>query len=220
MIKRKVPSTSIVSLQDLLDELGDISPERIRFHPAPGTAKEKHVVQVHDHENRLCELVDGVLVEKVVGSLESLLASVLIQEIGAFILKDDLGVVLAPDAMLRLAPGLVRMPDVSFILWDKIPGGEFPEDPIAGLAPDLAVEVLSTGNTKREMDRKVREYFEAGTQLVWLIDPKSRTVDVYTSPIEPRRLRNGQTLTGEPVLPGFKLPLRQLFARSTRRKRR
>ena len=220
VLKLETPSKAIDSLKDLLNQLGGISPERIRFRPPPGMAKEKHVVQAHDHQNRLCELVDGVLVEKAMGSIESLLAMELAYEIRRFIEDADLGVVLGADAMLRLAPGLVRMPDVSFVSWDRIPSGQFPDEPISGIAPDLAVEVLSAGNTKREMERKVGEYFEAGVRLVWLIDPKARTVDAYTSPNESRRLRNGQTLGGEPVLPGFTLPLRQLFARASRRKKR
>jgi Uma2 family endonuclease len=219
MIKLQTASDAIVSLKDLLDDLGGIAPERIRFRPPPGTAKEKHVVQVHDHESRLCELVDGVLVEKAMGSIESLLALALAHELAKFIEGADLGVVLGADAMLRLAPGLVRMPDVSFISWDQIPGGEFPEEPITGLIPDLAVEVISAGNTKRELGRKVREYFAAGVRLVWLINPKSRTVEVYTSAKECRRLRITQTLDGEPVLPGFQLPLRPFFGRTTRRKK-
>ena len=70
------------------------------------------------------------------------------------------------------------------------------------------------------MERKLREYFAAGVRIVWMIDPKTRTVDVYTSPTEFRRYRNGQTLDGGRVLPGFKLPLRQFFASTTRRKAR
>ena len=220
MIKLKASSKTIDSLKDLLNELGGIAPERIRFRPPPGMAKEKHLVQAHDHQNRLCELVDGVLVEKAMGSIESLLAMELAYEIRRFIEDADLGVVLGADAMLRLAPGLVRMPDLSFVSWEKIPDGQFPDEPISGLVPDLAVEVLSAGNTKREMARKVAEYFEAGVRLVWLIDPKARTVDAYTGLKTSRRLGNGQILGGEPVLPGFTLPLRQLFARSTRRKKR
>lgn len=216
--KLMTEATAIVNLGDLLDQLGGIAPDRVRFHPPPGRAKEKHVVEIHDRENRLCELVDGVLVEKIRAARESLLASVLIESLGPFANDRDLGVVLAPDGMLRLRPRLVRIPDVSFISWDKIPGGEFPDEPIPDLVPDLAVEVLSEGNTKREMERKLGEYFQAGVRLVWLIDPKSRTVDVYTSPTEFRRFRNGQTLDGGSVLPGFKLPLRQFFARTTRRK--
>jgi Uma2 family endonuclease len=220
MIKLRLASDAMVIVQDLLDELGDIPPDRLRLRPPLGTATEKHVVHVHDHENRLCELVNGVLVEKAMGSIESLLATLLAHEIHRFIEDTDLGVVLGADAMLRLAPGLVRMPDVSFISWDKIPGGEFPPEPIAGLVPDLAVEVLSAGNTKREMERKVREYFAAGVRLVWLIDPKSKTAVVYTSPEECRRLRSSQTLDGGTVLPGFQVPLRPFFARGSRRKKR
>ena len=89
--------------------------------------------------------------------------------------ENDLGVCVGADGMMRIAPGLVRIPDVSFIAWDKLPGRESPKEPIPDLAPDLAVEVLSEGNTKAEMARKVREYFEAGVILVWLIDPKKRT---------------------------------------------
>jgi Uma2 family endonuclease len=218
--KLMTAATPIVSLGELLDQLGGIAPDRVRFHPVPGRAKEKHVVDIHDRENRLCELVDGVLVEKVMGARDSLLAVALIREIGKFEGLDDLGVLLGADGMMRLAPGLVRMPDVSFVSWDKIPGSEFPDVPIPDLVPDLAVEVLSEGNTKREMERELFEYFQAGVRLVWLIDPRSRTVDVYSSPTEFRRFRNGQTLDGGRVLPGFKLPLRPFFARTAKRKPR
>ena len=133
----------IENFAELLEQLGGISPSRIRLRPPPGTARERHVIEINDRDNRLCELVDGVLVEKVMGARESLLAGALIGEIHLFLKSDDLGVVLAPDGMLRLRPRLVRIPDVSFISWDKIPGGEFPDEPIPGLVPDLAVEVLS-----------------------------------------------------------------------------
>jgi Uma2 family endonuclease len=70
------------------------------------------------------------------------------------------------------------------------------------------------------MERKLREYFGAGVRLVWLIDTKTRSVDVFTSTTESRRVRNGQVLTGEPVLPGFKLSLRAFFARGSRRRKK
>jgi Uma2 family endonuclease len=84
------------------------------------------------------------------------------------------------------------------------------------LYPDLAVEVLSKSNTEKEMKRKLREYFEAGTRLVWLVDPKARTVRVYTSPRKFKLLTEDQTLDGGEVLPGFELSLRKLFARAGR----
>ena len=121
--------------------------------------------------------------------------------------------------MLRLRPRLVRIPDVTFISWDQIPSGEFPTAPIPSLFPDLAVEVLSESNTTAEIDRKLSEYFAAGCRLAWIVDPKTNTADVYTSPADCQHLRANQSLDGSDVLPGFKLPLKELFA-STRRRRR
>ena len=87
-----------------------------------------------------------------------------------------------------------------------------PTDPIAGLAPALAVEILSKGNTKREMDRKVREHFLCGVRLVWLVSLKSRTICVYTAPDQSVMLTEDETLNGGDVLPGLALPLRRVFA--------
>ncbi len=159
----------------------------------------------------MCELVDGVLVEKVMGTLEALLAGWLLHHFWTFLNQHDLGTALGADGMMRLRPKLVRIPDVSFISWDRLPTRELPDQPIADLVPDLPVEVLSEGNTKGEMERKLREYFDAGVRLVWFVRPKTRTVDVYTMPTNVRRLRRDQTLDGGAVLPGFALPLRQLF---------
>ena len=121
--------------------------------------------------------------------------------------------------MMRIAPGLVRIPDLSFITWERLPGHESPREPIPDLAPDLAVEVLSAGNTKREMDRKVREYFDAGVRLVWLIDPRKRTTRVYPTIEKSTLVRANQALDGGPDLPGFVLPLSDLLDRGRRPRR-
>ena len=84
-------------------------------------------------------------------------------------------------ACIRLAIDLIRIPDVPFVSWDRIPGGEFPEEPVPDLVPDLVVEVISRSNTRKEMDEKLQEYFEKGVRLVWFVRPKSRVVDVYTA---------------------------------------
>ena len=73
------------------------------------------------------------------------------------------------------------------------------------------IEVLSEGNTPREMARKVREYFDSGCRLVWLVDPHTRTVAVYTSLAKPIILTEKRPLNGGEVLSGFRLPLRKLF---------
>ena len=214
-------STAIAEVQtfaDVLEELGGISPSRIRMQPAPGRATEKDVIRIEASENRLFELVDGVLVEKAMGARESLLATHISFLLKTYLVANDFGVVLGADGMLRLRPRLVRIPDVAFISWDQIPSGEFPSKPIPDLYPDLAVEVLSDSNTVAEIDRKLTEYFEAGCRLAWIVDPKTNTADVYTSPTDCRHLKPSQSLDGGDVLPGFKLPLKELFASVKRRR--
>ncbi len=87
--------------------------------------------------------------------------------------------------------------------------------PLPDLVPDLAVEVLSEGNTRREMEQKLREYVTAGVRLVWYVDPGRQEVHVYTAPKQHEVLAAGHTLHGGEVLPGFTLPVRQLFAEPT-----
>ncbi len=205
----------VLTMADLLDQLGDIPPQRVRLRPAPGTATEQDVIDIHDRENRLFELVDGVLVEKVMGFFESRVAAVLIQLLGNFTDLHNLGIVLAPDGMMRIAPHLVRMPDVSFVSWNRLPGHQVPRAPIPDLAPDLAIEVLSEGNTQKEMARKVREYFDAGVRLVWLVDPETRTAGVFTSPESRLATNEEQMLAGGDVLPGFALRLGELLDRAS-----
>ena len=114
--------------------------------------------------------------------------------------------------MMRLFPGLVRIPDVAYASWDRLPGGRRSDAAIPDLVPDLAIEVLSQSNTKAEMKLKRQEYFSAGVRLVWLVEPKTRTVDVYTSKSRFKRLTEADVLDGGAVLPGFRLSVRDLFA--------
>jgi Uma2 family endonuclease len=201
------------TLADLLEHLGGISPQRIPLRPAPGTATERHLLALHKRDKRLYELVEGVLVEKIMGYAESYLAMELGRLLGNFIAKHDLGILPGADGAVRLMPGLVRIPDVSFISWNHLPDQRIPAQRLPDLTPDLAVEILSEGNTPGEMDRKMRDYFFSGTRLVWYIDPQRRTVRVYTSPDQCVELSDRDTLDGGVVLPGFSLPLAQLFAR-------
>jgi Uma2 family endonuclease len=200
------------TVDDLLHELGDVPPSRVRLHPFPGQATVQDVIDVHAHEKRLCELVDGTLVEKPMGLKESLIAGALISFLRAFVVPRNLGLVSGEAGMMRLFAGLVRIPDVAFISWSRVPGGKVPTEPVPQLAPDLAVEVLSPSNTPQEMERKRREYFGAGVRRVWIIDIDVRTVDVYTAPEGPVTISESQTLDGGEVLPGFVLPLRELFS--------
>ncbi|HEV8062989.1 MAG TPA: Uma2 family endonuclease [Gemmataceae bacterium] len=204
----------IETMADLLEHLGDIGPERVCMRPLPGTATEDDVLAaLESPRKRICELIDGVLVEKAMGYSESILAAYLIIQLNAFVRPRKLGLVTGEGGTLRLWPGRVRIPDVAFVAWDRFPDRRVPKQPIPTLAPDLAIEVLSVSNTPAEMSRKRQDYFAKGTHLVWEIDPRTRTASVYTAPEPPIAiLTEADVLDGSPVLPGFTLALRDLFA--------
>ncbi len=190
--------------------------DRILLHPTPGTATVDDVVAIRNRERRICELVDGVLVEKTMGFRESVFACVLIQILKNYVDQHRSGLIAGPDGMMTLAPGLVRIPDVSFVSRDQFPSGRPGNEPVPRLIPNLAVEILSPGNSPAEMDQKLRDYFAAGSQLVWYLDPSDRTVRVYRSPENFIVLDESGTLDGEEVLPGFRLPISEWFSRAER----
>ncbi len=128
----------------------------------PGTATERDVIELHDRENRLFELVNGTLVEKVMGFDESIYALLLAASLIDHLKTHDVGKVVGSDGMLRLFPGMVRIPDAAFISWGRYPKGKRKRGEIPNVVPDLIVEVLSKGNTHKEMVRKLGEYFRAG----------------------------------------------------------
>jgi Uma2 family endonuclease len=204
---------NVVNVRDLIAHLGDVPPERIRMHPPPGTATEKDLLRLIEKTGVVCELIDGVLVEKAVGYREEVIGPWVGHLIQCFLDSNKLGFIAGAAAATRLMPGMVRIPDVAFVRWEKTPDRCIPDEPIPDLVPDLAVEVLSEGNTPAEMRRKRREYFLAGVSLVWLVDAKKRTVNAFT----PTNAEDGVTLTeadtldGGDVLPGFRLPVARIF---------
>jgi Uma2 family endonuclease len=207
-----VAPPTIRTLADLLQRLGGVPLDRIRFHPSPGTATVRDVVRVYEEEGKVCELVEGVLLEKAVGYAESQLAVFLGGLLNAFVLPRNLGIVTGPDGAVELMADLVRVPDLAFTNWDRLPGRRRPRAPVPRLAPNLAVEILSRSNTPGEMAVKRQDYFAAGVQTVWEIDPEKRTVAVYTSPTAFTLLGAADTIDGGVVLPGFTLPVQELFA--------
>jgi Uma2 family endonuclease len=205
-------ATVWTTVADLFEQLGQVPPNRIRLIPTPGTATEQDVLDLINHHDRICELVDGVLVEKTMGYMESVLALAIGEFLRQFVRKGNLGVVSGEAGTLRILSNQVRIPDIAFISWDRLPDGKLPTAPIPAVAPDLAVEVLSKYNTEAEMRRKLHDYFTAGVRLVWYVDPMTHTVAVYTSPEQCTTLDETSSLTGGDVLPGFGLSLRELFA--------
>jgi Uma2 family endonuclease len=197
------------TLAGLLHRLGDIPPERVLLKPPPGTATEADLLELLEHHDRICELVDGVLVEKPMGHRESRLALWLAGELVNYLKQHRIGRLAGADAPHRLKLGLVRMPDLAFISFQRVPEKGAQDTPIVDWTPELAVEVLSKSNTKREMARKRQEYFKAGVLRVWIADPKNRTVAVYRSPKDFRILTEVDHLDGEDILPGFRFSVRE-----------
>ena len=199
------PPVTPTNLGQLIDRLGRVPPERIRLKPFPGTAT---VADLRGAANRLCELVDGTLVEKAnVGTRGSFLTGELQGFLRDFVRPHRLGLLGPPDFMAQMVSGNVLLPDISFYTWARIAA----DAPVAAGAPDLAVEVMSDSNTAAEMDRKRAEYFASGCRLVWEVEPELRLVRVYTDATTFATVTIEDILTGEPVLPGFSLPLRDLF---------
>jgi Uma2 family endonuclease len=210
------PKTATVkppTMHDLVDRLGGVALSRILAEPAPGIATEADLMEATRRYGRLYELVDGVLVEKVMAYRESLFALFLARILLEFVEPRNLGLVSGADGTMKLLAGLVRIPDVAFTSWDRIPGRVIPKEPIPYLTPDLVVEVLSNSNTPAEMDRKRREYFTSGVRLLWEFDLESRVVTVLTREGGISVFDTLQSLDGGDVLPGFSLSLSELFAR-------
>jgi Uma2 family endonuclease len=210
------PRVALKTVADLLQRLGNIPPHRVWVRPTLGTATEGDVIAASEVHHRRCELVEGVLVEKDnMGFEESLLASILIIALGKYLDRHDLGLVAGEQGAVRLRPGLVRYPDVAFISWERLPKGKR-RQPIPRVAPDLVVEILSRSNTPEEITRKLREYFHAKVRLVWVVDPRKRIVRAYTGPETSTLLRESDTIDGGEVLPGFRLAIREWFAKAER----
>jgi Uma2 family endonuclease len=128
----------------------------------------------------------------------------------AFVQERGLGEVVGAETgfILRVEPPTVRAPDVAFVA-----SGRLGSDPVgfAPLAPDLAVEIVSPSNTATEIHAKVIDYLDAGTRLVWVVDPLTRTITSYRSREAIRLVTEDEELDGDPVLPSFRLRVAELL---------
>ena len=198
---------------DLLDRLGGIPADRVRLDPPPGTATWEDVGRVRRETDRLCELIDGVLVEKIGTDWHSYLTGELTACISNWAHGRTAGYVLGPNGYYHFGDDL-RAPDVSFTPRQRRPGGLLRRG-YSDVPPSLVVEVFSPGNTRREMELKRGVYFGAGVERVWEVGEEEvgeEEVRVYADPETFTTLRCGDTLTGDPVLPGFAVTLDDLFA--------
>jgi Uma2 family endonuclease len=154
------------------------------------------------YKGKLYEISPGNQIHgEVGGELYRLIAN--------FVREHKLGRMYTAETGFDLPGGVVFAPDIAFVSKERAkPRGKG----FAEIAPDLAVEVFSPSNTKLEMQQKADGYFAAGTRLLWVVYPASRTIHVYTATDQITVLNTEKTLEGGDVLPGFNVKVTDLFS--------
>jgi Uma2 family endonuclease len=190
-------------------------------HPAPTQletpAEEKVWTDAEfmalNRDGHRYEIVNGELIDMGnSGAKHGYVCSVLMILLGGYVHIQKLGAMFDSSTAFKLKSGNKRSPDVSFMAKERLQGlDELPDGFLEG-APDLAVEILSPSNTVEEIHNKLVEYFDNGSRLVWVINPKEKYVLVYRSSEEPDRLlKSIDSLDGEEIVPGFSLAIAELF---------
>jgi len=166
------------------------------------------------HDGHRYELVKGELLRMPpAGNIHGKRTMRLGWRLAQHVEANDLGIVFAAETGFRLAsdPDTVRAPDVAFVIKTRVEDvGEF-EGFWPG-APDLAVEVISPGDSYTEVEEKVEEYLQAGARAVWVVDPRRRTITVYRSLTDITILTENDTLEGGDLIPGFSCGVAEVFA--------
>ena len=180
------------------------------------TADELLVMPPHDENGNQCrfELIRGELkVMSLAKPLHGVICSRLNFRLSNFVEENDLGETFGAETgfLVESNPDSVLGPDVAFVSHERLAAAENFEKYFP-FAPDLVVEVLSPGNTTREINEKIAMYFAAGSRAVWVFNPKKRTAAVYSSPSEVRFFSEHENFDGGEALPGFTLDLAKLFA--------
>ena len=182
------------------------------LEPVDGTTEGTGVVEVEEDREGY-ELVNGVWVEKPMGTKSAIVGANLSFAVKGFVRAQKLGYVLGAEGTYRLFPNqpkLTRKPDVSFVLASRVKPGDIPDGDWK-IYPDLAAEVVSPNDTADGLETKLDEYLRAGVRLVWVVYIPTRNVWAYRPDGTARLYRATDTLPGEDVLPGFTVPVAELF---------
>lgn len=163
-------------------------------------------------DGRKYELVDGEVRVSAAGARHGAVCVRLTLRLGTFVAEHQLGHIFESSTGFRWPgrkpdrPYNLRSPDVSFVAAGRFPDEREPVGFVA-FAPDLAVEVLAPDDRRRDVLEKIGEYLDAGTRLVWVIDPEHRTAAAYRSLTDVRVICETDSLLGDDVVPGFECPL-------------
>jgi len=160
------------------------------------------------------ELVDGEIVmspknDSFHGDICTRLSAVLVP----FVETSRLGAIWDSSTGFRMNNLNVRAPDISFVSRARLKAQGFRRSTRRFFpgAPDLAVEVLSPNNTRKEIDERLKDFFSSGTRLAWIIDPDAQRVEICRSLTERRWISGEDFLEGEDLLPGFRYPIADFF---------
>ena len=161
------------------------------------------------------ELIRGeVRVLTPASGAHGVVAGVIFRALSNFVEANNLGLCLPDNTGFQL-PGLadtVRSPDAAFVRADRLPEKGIGSGWIS-VAPDLAIEIISPTETAASLEDKLADYRAAGTTLIWVIDPSTRSVSVRRAGAPEQRLTERDSIDGANVLPGFALPVAKLFER-------
>lgn len=161
----------------------------------------------------LYEIIDGKVVEKSMGVYEVHVVNLIDFLLGRFAFDHQLGYV--ESEMLfnfGLSGQSQRRPDVAFISYKRWPKGRrFPSENAFRIVPELVVEVVSPSNSANEVEEKIVEYLKVGVSLVWVVYPTTSRIYVHDGSSTVRVVSRDGELEGGDILPGFRLPLTELF---------
>lgn len=166
----------------------------------------------HSHAFDPCELVRGELILMTpAGALHGHIEGLLLTRIRSHVEANSLGKIFSGDTgfVLETSPDTVRSPDVAFVCAERVPA-----DPVEGffpIPPDLAIEIRSPDDKNADILAKISQYLATGVQVVWDVNPKTKTIKVYRQESE-ETVAEGEVLREESLLPGFALEVKDVFA--------
>jgi Uma2 family endonuclease len=181
--------------------------------PENGTSESQSSFPESVPDDMLYEVVDGKIVEKIVGVYEADIATLLIEFLAPFARAHRLGRVFG-ETIFRIdqSKNLQRRPDVAFVSHARWPANRKPPKvAVWDMVPDLAIEIVSPSNTADHVQEKIHEYFTAGVSRAWVVYPGQQEVYVYATATQVQIVPLGQDLDGGELVPGFRLPLTALF---------
>lgn len=163
-------------------------------------------------ESEGAELVDGDIVEVPMGSISSWIGGRLHTFVDVFLLTNNLGWALPQESGIAIWPGRnrVRKPDLTYVRVERLPGGRLAEGWLT-VVPDLVAEVVSPRDLAEDLEQKLAEHREAGIPLIWVIYPATRTAQILGANRQRTELGADGVLDGEDILPGFSVPLADIF---------